>query len=95
MLVCSAIDASERVHFVVMGDMPYTQKDKVTLTSLKYAIPLLEPMVLIHYGDLISGNESCTDSLLKHRRDQIVAFSPQKVITLWVIMNGQIVIVNI
>jgi len=79
-VIYTHINADERVNFVVMGDMPYTKKDKVTLESLKTAIPLLHPMVLVHYGDLMSGGESCTDSLLKSRKEQIVAFNPRHVI---------------
>jgi hypothetical protein len=63
-----------------MGDMPYTKQDKLTLERLKMAIPQLDPDVLIHYGDLMSGSESCTNSLLQNRRDQIVSFSPKKVV---------------
>ena len=69
--------ASDVVNFVVMGDMPYTQKDKETLKVLETAIPALAPKVLIHYGDLMSGAESCTEALLSTRKEQIYSFLPR------------------
>ncbi len=69
--------ASEPVNFVVMGDIPYTEQDKVTLKALKKAIPALEPKVLIHYGDLMSGGESCIETLLTSRKEQIYFFLPR------------------
>ena len=66
----------EPISFIVMGDMPYTAEDKITLKKLSTMIPALKPSVLVHYGDLKSGGESCTDELLKSRRDQIYAFLP-------------------
>ena len=72
--------AKDRITFVVMGDMPYTSEDNVTLNKLSKAIPLLDPSVLVHYGDFKSGVESCTDDLLKSRRDQIYSFLPHRVV---------------
>ena len=77
MFVYGNLYASEPVNFVVIGDMPYTEQDKVTLKALKKAIPALEPKVLIHYGDLMSGGESCTETLLTSRKEQIYAFLPR------------------
>jgi len=73
-------DAKEPITFVVMGDMPYTAEDKITLKKLSVAIPALKPSVLVHYGDLKGGGESCTDALLKARRDQFHDYLPNRVI---------------
>ena len=84
MLICFVlygnVYAKESVSFVVMGDMPYTEKDKLTLQSLSTAIPLLYPQVLIHYGDLMSGGESCTERLLENRKSEIYDLLPGHVI---------------
>lgn len=74
--------SSHQVEFVVMGDMPSLPRDKVTLQKLQVLIPQFDkqPDVLIHYGDLISGAESCTDNLIKQRKAQMASFLPGRVV---------------
>ena len=74
----------DKVWFIAMGDMPYNALENKLLTApdgaIAQAIVAYDPAVLIHYGDLKSGGEPCTDELLKERRTQLSNLNPHKIV---------------
>lgn len=72
------------VTFVVMGDMPCCDKEKPMLAlpngKLASAIKSLNVPVMVHYGDFMSGAESCTDEIYAKRKAQMYAMNPHRVI---------------
>ena len=82
--ICAYSYKKKDVSFVVMGDMPCCKKEQPMLTlpdgKLTSAIKSLNVPVMVHYGDFMSGGESCTDELYKKRRAQIFAINPHRII---------------
>jgi hypothetical protein len=78
------IDAPNLVYFAAVGDMPYNDKENTLLTApqgaIVAAIRAYDPPVLIHFGDLKSGAEPCTDALFVERQKQIAALLPHKTV---------------
>lgn len=74
----------ESVVFAVMGDMPYFAQENIDLTApdgiMYKKIRALDPVVLIHYGDMISGGTSCTDEILQQQKAQIFALNPYRIV---------------
>lgn len=70
--------------FVVIGDMPYLDKEIVMMTApngkIYKAIRGLNPSVLIHLGDFKNGGITCTNELLQARQQQIAELNPNKII---------------
>ena len=64
--------------------MPYSDKELLMLSqpngSIYNAIRRKKPAVLIHYGDLKSAGESCTDKLLLARRELLFNLNPYKIV---------------
>ena len=71
-------------HFVVIGDMPYTESEYTLLEqpdgAIAKAIKTLAPPVLIHLGDFKRGLMSCSDELLRDHYRQIAFLNPHKTV---------------
>lgn len=82
---CSVLHSSSlsTVHFIAVGDMPYTDKERAMLTApdgdIVKAIKAFDPAVLLHFGDLKAGGVSCANDLLMNSRDQLFNLHPGKV----------------
>lgn len=77
-------ESNGNVRFSVIGDMPYLPHEHPMLTApdgaIVKAVRAYDPPVLIHLGDLKSGDSACTDSLLVARRDQIFDLNPYRAV---------------
>ncbi|MGK7929677.1 MAG: hypothetical protein AB4290_31285, partial [Spirulina sp.] len=66
--------------FTAIGDMPYVKADKIALErEIPKAIQAADPPFVVHYGDLKGGGESCSEALLKQRRDNLYGLLPGRV----------------
>ncbi len=66
--------------FTAIGDMPYVKADKIALEKeIPKAIQAADPPFVVHYGDLKGGGESCSEALLKQRRDNLYGLLPGRV----------------
>jgi len=72
------------VTFITLGDMPYNLWENIALTapygSIAQAIQASDPPVVVHYGDLKTSGEDCTDSLLAARQAQIANLHPNRIV---------------
>jgi hypothetical protein len=79
-----ADNSINKVSFTVIGDMPYSDKERLMMSqpngSIYKTIRRKNPAVLIHFGDLKSSAESCTDELLLSRRELLFNLNPHKVV---------------
>jgi hypothetical protein len=72
--------AAEEMRFVAIGDLPYTDAEQdVMATSLRRAVRAADVPFVVHYGDIKSGGESCTDELLTTNRNDIWSLLPGRV----------------
>lgn len=66
--------------FISIGDTPYSEKENVRIKNvLSKAIKDANPPFVVHYGDLKSGREACTEALLVSRRDEVYGLLPGRV----------------
>lgn len=60
--------------FALIGDVPYSTRDETTLKEVLNEIGKDEDIAfIIHDGDIKGGQESCSDTLLKHRKSLLDA----------------------
>ncbi|WP_323251325.1 hypothetical protein [Spirulina sp. CCNP1310] len=72
--------AQTTMRILTIGDLPYSEAEEDEMnTTLRRAIQTGEFPFVIHYGDLKSGGESCTDRLLTIRRNDIWNLHPGRV----------------
>ena len=72
----NADDESE-FSFIAIGDTPYSPAENELIKStITPAIQQANPPFLVHYGDLKSSKESCSETLLRERRDDIYNLLP-------------------
>ncbi len=72
--------AADGLRFMVFGDAPYTGKQiEVLENTVAPAIQNAAVSFLIHFGDMKSGGESCTDALIQERYDQLMDLRPGRV----------------
>jgi len=69
---------------VILADTPYSDKEKLMLQGpdgiLYRLINAENPSVVMHLGDLKSGGDSCTDSLLREHKTLLAQVYPGRVI---------------
>ncbi|MGK7892604.1 MAG: hypothetical protein AB4372_02860 [Xenococcus sp. (in: cyanobacteria)] len=70
-------DSESNFSFIAIGDTPYSSTENELIKStITPAIQQANPPFLVHYGDLKGGGETCSEALLKERRDDIYNFLP-------------------
>ncbi len=76
--------AEKPVRFVVLGDMPYNDREYALLEhpggAIAQAIQALNPPVLIHLGDFKKGRLACSDALFHDHYRQIAQLNPHKTV---------------
>ena len=66
--------------FISIGDTPYSETENIRIKSvISKAIKDANPPFVVHYGDLKSGGEACTEELLAARRDDVYGLLPGRV----------------
>jgi len=69
---------SNDLRFVVLGDMPYSDRETQALrTNLTAAIAQAKVPFVIHYGDFKAGNDSCTDDRFQQAYVEMEQLHPQ------------------
>ena len=70
-------DSEPNFSFIAIGDTPYSNvENELIKSTLPSAIQQANPPFLVHYGDLKGGGETCSEALLKERRDDIYNLLP-------------------
>ena len=70
-------DSEAEFSFIAIGDTPYSITENALIKStITPAIQQANPPFLVHYGDLKSSKETCSEPLLRERRDDIYNFLP-------------------
>ncbi len=66
--------------FIALGDTPYSPEENTRIKdTLSQAIKDANPPFVVHYGDLKSGEEACTEELLTERRNDVYGLLPGRV----------------
>ena len=66
--------------FTAIGDLPYLKADQVAMQGeIPEAIQGSDSVLVVHYGDLKGGGETCSEALLKQRRDNLYGLLPGRV----------------
>ena len=64
--------------FIAVGDMPYGNEERTWFeTKLPEAIAAEDVPFVVHYGDIKSGGDACSDELIRQSRDAIYALHSQ------------------
>lgn len=80
LLVLSTLLFAKPFSFIALGDTPYSSSEESTLKGeVIGAIKAFNPPFVAFYGDLKSGGESCTNELLRVRRDMVLGILPERV----------------
>lgn len=80
-LVFGTASAQSETRFAVLGDMPYDTTEQVEkLEGIGSKLRELSLRLVIFYGDIKGGGESCDDELLESRRDLVLGLVPDRVI---------------
>ncbi len=68
------------LQFITIGDTPYSaEEEKHLKQEVAGAIKAAAPPFIVHHGDLQGGAESCSEDLLKERRDFFYGLLPDRV----------------
>jgi len=79
MLLLLPANAQEEPNFkfIAIGDTPYSaEENELIKGSLRTAIDQADTPFLVHYGDFQGSSESCSEDLVKERRDDIYNLFP-------------------
>ncbi len=67
------------LQFIAIGDTPYSAKEEKHLKEkVAGAIKAARPPFIVHHGDLQGGSESCSEELLKERRNFFYGLLPDR-----------------
>ncbi|MDH3972846.1 MAG: hypothetical protein OEV42_01085 [Deltaproteobacteria bacterium] len=72
--------SQSEMSFIAIGDTPYSEKENERIKKvISKAIKVARPPFVVHYGDLKSGEEACTEELLTERRNDVYSLLPGRV----------------
>ena len=63
--------AADAIEFIVLGDMPYSSDQFESLKYIGYEIQAGGYPFVVHYGDVKSGREKCSDAVLMKSKKAI------------------------
>ena len=70
-------DNEPNFSFIAIGDTPYSSaENRLIKSAIIPAIQQANPPFLVHYGDLKGGGETCSETLLRERRNDIYDMLP-------------------
>ena len=76
-VIPAVADSEPNFSFIAIGDTPYSSEENELIKST--IIPAIEqanPPFLVHYGDLKGSKETCSEALLRERRNDIYDMLP-------------------